>query len=271
MSTMPSLDGARFAKVRALHDSTTSPGEKTAAASRMEALAKSAGMTVKQAKSKLDKAARSAKSGGSKTQAQATADAFNDFFNRPEQRAETARRHAEQQIQRAQILAEFGSIEAVYAETDREAALREACKPITIPDLRPGWEDDYTLDGWKLLDSDVSIPTSVLDAVRRGWPMPTTVKEAWAEYEASKALDRKRQTMHDYEHWPELWVMVRDHLLRTALATLPAASIGDMLARQSWMEADLELRVINETVLATLRADVERMAARIPRSGGETA
>lgn len=44
-----------FAKVRALHDRTDNPGEKAAAAGRMEALARSAGMTVRQAKSKLDK------------------------------------------------------------------------------------------------------------------------------------------------------------------------------------------------------------------------
>jgi hypothetical protein len=47
------LDIARFAKVRALHDSTTHSGERAAAADRMSALAEAAGMTVEQATAQM--------------------------------------------------------------------------------------------------------------------------------------------------------------------------------------------------------------------------
>lgn len=251
---MTALD--RFAKARTLHDRTDNPHERRVAAAKMKTLARDAGMTVAQAKRKLD-------APPVVTRAQAAASAFNDFFNSPEMRAQFARQDAERQLRRAQILAEFGSVEAVYAETEREAALREACAPFTVLDGRPDYEGCYTLNGWRYPDSDTKIPAPVMDAVKRGWPMPSTVRDAWAEYEACEGLARNRHAMHDYEYWPELWVSVRKAILKTLLATLPAASIGDMLARQSWIEAELEFDVVDQTVLATLRADIKRMGERL--------
>ncbi len=54
MST-PTFDTARFAKVRALHDGTDSPGERASAARRMKAIAETAGLSVKQAIAELDR------------------------------------------------------------------------------------------------------------------------------------------------------------------------------------------------------------------------
>ncbi|AWB26199.1 hypothetical protein DA075_35615 (plasmid) [Methylobacterium currus] len=76
-----------FAKVRALHDRTTSPGEKAAAAGRMEALARSAGMTVAEAVSKLDEAASRPASGmdwAAFTEAFRRADAAGKAADAPE-------------------------------------------------------------------------------------------------------------------------------------------------------------------------------------------
>lgn len=77
------VDLSTFAKVRALHNSTTNPGERAAAASRMKVLARKAGLTVKQAKSMLD-------APKPMTQAEAAAKAFNDLFNSPDAMARRA-------------------------------------------------------------------------------------------------------------------------------------------------------------------------------------
>lgn len=77
----PAFDLARFAKIRALHDGAATAGEREAAAGRMEAAARSAGMTTAEAVSKLDRLKSKV---APTSHAQATADAFNEFFNRPE-------------------------------------------------------------------------------------------------------------------------------------------------------------------------------------------
>jgi len=258
---MSTLD--RFAKVRALHDRTDNRHERKVAATKMKALAREAGMTVAQAKRKLD-------APPVVTPAQAAASAFNDFFNSPEMRARAAEREREKQARRVEILAQYGSEEAVHAETDREAALRRACLPFTIWDRRPGYERTYTLSGWKYFDGRSKLLPAILDAVKAAWPLPPTVKEAWAEYRAAEALDRDRQTMVDWEHYPELWVEVRRYVLEDLLDTLPASSIGDVLARLSWMENANEFGRSHSdqaAIYPTLRADIERMSERMRQTG----
>lgn len=91
-----SPDLATFAKVHALHDSTTNAGEKASAAARMTVLARKAGMTIEEAMSRLDAAEPTPRTG-----AQAAADAFNEFFNSPEMRAQRAGREQERAKRRA--------------------------------------------------------------------------------------------------------------------------------------------------------------------------
>ncbi len=105
-----------FAKVRALHDRASTPGEKAAAASRMEALARSAGMTVAEAVSKLD-------TRKPKTRAEAMVDAFNEIFNSPEARAQRAKVEADRLAKCREIMSRYDTEQAVFADTPREAAL----------------------------------------------------------------------------------------------------------------------------------------------------
>lgn len=263
MTATASLD--TFAKVRTLHDRTTNAGEKAAAMTKMRTLARKAGLSVEEAVSKVDTKAKPSPESG----AQATADAFNAFFNSPEMRAERAEREAKRRVKAAGIIEAFGSEDAVFADTPMEAALRTACEPL----LGPGetWNMLYRLDGWGGLDSRAKMPASVGEAVAGAWPMPETVAEAWAEFEATDRLTGDRYTV-DYHCDPHLFVEARRYIVEDLLNTQPAKSLNDVRARLSWMEwhnnREITPDLKEERVrLATLRADIERMGRRIREQG----
>jgi hypothetical protein len=242
-----------FAKVRALHDRTDSPGEKAAAMLKMQTLARKAGMSVEQAVSTLDAPAPKPSS------------FFEDLFNTPEFQAERAERELKRAEKCRELLAEYGSEDAVWADTEREAALRLACEPL----LGPGetWNTIYRLDGWGAYDPRARMPKSVRLAVAEAWPLPTTTAAAWAEYEAAEKLDRDRCAFcPDYS--PHSWAEARRYLLEDLCQKLPARSLNDIRARLSWMEHVARLDMARsweeqEPALSTLRADIERMGARI--------
>ncbi|MDO9426027.1 MAG: hypothetical protein Q7T93_04280 [Methylobacterium sp.] len=242
-----------FAKVRALHDRTDSAGEKAAAMLKMQTLARKVGMSVEQAVSTLD------------VPTPKSSNFFEDLFNTPEFRAERAKRECERAAKRRDLLVEYGSEDAVWADTDREAALRRACEPL----LGPGqtWKTIYRLDGWHGYDARSQMPESVRRAVTEAWPLPTTTAAAWAEYEAAEKLDTDRCAFcPDYS--PHSWAEARRYILEDLCQTLPARSLNDIRARFSWMEHVAKLDMARswkeqEPVLTTLRADIERMAARI--------
>lgn len=248
-----------FAKVRALHDGTNNPGEKEAARRQMQTLARKAGMTVEEAVSKLD-----APKPKPNPQAQAAADMFNSFFNSPEMLAERAEREAKRRVKAAAIIDRFGSEDAVFADTPMEAALRQACEPL----LGPGetWNTIYRLDGWDGYGVS-KMPASVRRAVSETWPLPATVTEAWAEFEATDALDRERSTVESH-YTPHGFAEARRYVVEDLLNTLPARSLADLRARLSWMEwwnlHETTPDVKEDRVrLTTLRGDVERMGQRI--------
>ncbi|GJE57304.1 hypothetical protein [Methylobacterium thuringiense] len=249
-----------FAKVRALHDRATIPGEKASAAARMKTLARKAGMSVEQAVSKLD-------APKPKTQAQAAANAFSDFFHTPEMRAQRAEREAVRLEKTRELLKRYANEEAVFADTKREAALRMACEPLVVWDTRPDWKGFYAFAGWTDHGGKDSMPTAVREAVMSGWPWPETVAAAWSEYEAAEALDDDRCAFEP-GYTPHRWVEARRYALEEVLDTQPAKSLNDLRARMSWLEhlRSLECQWThdNDAVrLATLRADIERMGARL--------
>ena len=242
-----------FAKVRALHDATTSPGEKASAAARMEALARKAGLTVAQAVSKLDAPPL-------KSPAQAAAESFAEFMNRPEFVAERNEREARRRAEAAEIVARYGSEDAVFEDTPEEAAMRAACAPL----LGPGetWSTIYRLDGWGSLATRSTMPASVRETIARAWPLPATVAAAWAEFEAADRLMGERCTV-EYAYEPHLYVQARWYVLEEILNTLAARSLGDLRARGAWLafQANAEVSQRPEehrALVATLRADIER-------------
>lgn len=258
-----------FAKVRALHDRTTNPGEKAAAAIKMQTLARKAGMSVAEAVSKLD-----APELRPRGQAQAAADAFNDFFNTPEMRVRRAAREVERLARCAELLREYGSEDAVFADTPREAACRSACKPLMNHDPRPEWRDCYDLDGWNGIGQE-KMPASVREAVSQAWPLPKTVAAAWAEFKNADDLERARCAFEP-AYSPHSWVEARRIVLEGLLDTLAARSVSDLRARLSWLDYWEEIEVQRNSdgrraVLATLRADIERMGQRLRDQDADTA
>ncbi len=244
-----------FAKVRALHDRASTPGEKAAAASRMEAIARSVGMTVAQAMSKLD-------TPKPKTRAQAAADALNELLNSPEARAERAERERRRLERAAELVAEYGGEAAIFADTEIEAACRAACEPL----LGPGetWNVGYHLDGWDIGRRDV--PASVMAAVSEAWPLPSTVSAAWAEYQAMEKLSIDRQTV-EYYYNNHSFVEARKWAVEKCINTLPAVTFDDVKARVAWLEywanSEVEQDVDDaKLALASLRGDIERLSVQ---------
>lgn len=243
-----------FEKIRALHDSTTNAGEKASAAARMKTLARKAGLTVDEAVSKLDAPPPAPK----------PSSFFEDLFNRPEfcaQRAEQDRRKADR---RAAALKEYGSEDAVWQPCEWEQALEAACRPVVVRKPIINGESD-TLQGW---DGGYfeRMPAEVRAAVASAYPLPVTVREAWAELQFWDKLYDDRNAFGDHDH--RVWVRARTAYVEHLLDTLPAKSINDLLGRVDWMGYLNDRgysRDVHEdaALLATLRADIERMGQRI--------
>ena len=253
-------DLSTFAKVRALHDSTTNAGEKASAAARMKTLARQAGMTVDQAIGQLDKPAP-------EIVAFKTIDlneVFGGLFNTPEARAHRAARDQRYAERRVTALAEYGSEDAVWAPNAREQALELACRPLVVRKAIIGGEMD-TLQGWDGIASQ--IPPDVQAAVASAYPSPASVRDAWTEYLFWENVADDRVAFWDlYEHGVR--VRARTGYVENLLDTLPARAMGDLRARLDWMQ-HINEREWNRgnpedgILLATLRADIERMGQRI--------
>lgn len=245
-----------FAKVRALHDRATIPGEKAAAARQMQALAKKAGLTVTQAKAQLDRPAPKPAGPGS---------FFEELFNSPEFRAQHAERERERAERRAVAIAEYGSEEAVWAKTEWESALERACRPVVTRKPIIGGEMD-TLMGWDGGCID-KLPPPARAAVLEAYPLPATVNGAWAELSAwEKLADDRCAFCPDYT--PDVQTMARTRILEHLLDTLPARGMRDLRARLAWMQRLLDLgfhRGIrdDQQCLNALRDDIERMGRRL--------
>ncbi|MCJ2058200.1 hypothetical protein MKL09_16775 [Methylobacterium sp. J-048] len=248
------VDLKTFANVRALHDSTTNLGEKASAAARMKMPACKAGMTVDQATSKLDT-----------SQPTPPRSIFDELFNQPEFKVEMAERERARIIKADAVIARYGSADAVSAGTPMEAALRAACEPL----LGPGetWSTIYRFDGWGSLDSRADMPATVQEAVTCAWPMPETVAAAWAEFRCTDRLTGARYTLDRYCD-PPAFSEARRHLVEVILNTAPARSLNNMRTRGAWLNfwANGDMRqsdAEHQAVVATLRADIERMGQRI--------
>lgn len=220
--------------------------------------------------SKLDTAPKAAPRPSS--QAQATADAFNEFFNRPEFVAERNEREARRRVEAAAIIERYGSEDALFEDTLLEAALRAACEPLL--GVGEDWDGSYSLDGWGSFGTRRTMPASVREAVSRAWPLPATVAEAWTEYEAADRLMGERCTV-EYTYEPHTYVEARRYVVEEICNTLPARSLNDLRARGAWLafQADAEVSQRPDehcTLIATLRADIERMGARLREQDAAT-
>lgn len=174
-------------------------------------------------------------------------------------------------MEAAAIVARYGSEDALFADTPIEAALRAACEPLL--GAAESWDVSYSLDGWGSLGTRRTMPASVRDAVSRGWPLPTTVAEAWAEAEAADLLMGERCTV-EYTYEPHSYVEARRYVVEEICNSLPARSLNDLRARGAWLafQADAEVSQHpdeHRLLITTLRADIERMGARLREQDAE--
>ncbi|MDP4022418.1 hypothetical protein Q8W71_07275 [Methylobacterium sp. NEAU 140] len=248
------FDADRFAKVRVLHDRTDIPGERAAAASRMEAMAKAAGLTLVQALRRLD---------GGKTAAP----------RKPRKKAEPQQEERAWSPEWQRVVQEYGSESAVFARGPWEQALVAACARFTIRKKTAGWPIG-SLWGWSAISVKDPAP-EIVAAVEAAYPMPASVQQAWAEYQYWDKLGRDREARGAGYGDPSAPVALREQLVERLLNTLPARSLNDMRARLSWMEHTNQSGMTPDpetqsALLTALRADFERMASCLKRRSSRT-
>lgn len=264
MTGAPStLDRDKLRKVHALMTRGATAGERQAARAQAEALAARAGMTLAEALSRLD-----APAPASTTNFFA---GFDDWMEarEPGWKAAKGERLSERERRRLarcrELRAEFGSEEAVFAETEPERRLRLALEP-----LEADWHGMESYGDW--ISGN---PTPAMwEAIARACPLPACLSAVWAELGAWEALvDARIALVPDYDAPPG--IRARQAALERLMDTTPAPSVEGLRARLAWL-AHLNDREMTRDVkddaalIARLRADFEAVAGSV-QSGRRSA
>ncbi len=224
------LDIEKFRKVYALVTGGATDGERAAAKARASTIAERAGMSLSDVVSKLD----------GNREAPKASNFFSDLFNTPEFKAQQAERNSQNAIKRAALIREYGSEDALFADTANEILLSKAV------DHLKDWRDWETpegvtekvacgLAGW--IGGGDAMPQPVRVAVSGAIPIPEDLAGVLAEYRAWDKLYMDRSVFTDFEPW--YWVEARTIILREILDARPVRDWLDMLARMDWWEFEL--------------------------------
>lgn len=272
-SSASKLDIEKFQKVRALMNEGATEGERKAARAAATRIARAAGMTLLDACVAMDNAPKP----------QPTVNIFEGFGDWMEQRepgykarmaAEKEQRERERRARCRELLKEYGSEEAVFAETDIERRLRERLEPLA--DRKNYWESAETYingyAGWTRRE-----PTPpLLAALREAHPFPDTIEAVWQELQHWRALAEARIAFFPDYDMP-VWVRAREAGLHSMMDTKPAPTIEGIRTRLAWLEHVNNLgysRDVHEDakLIAALTADFESVAAsgigRTPAQSG---
>lgn len=244
---MATLDIEKLRKVRGLMTGGATDGERAAARSRAESIARAAGLTLDAALSKLD-------GGGSAKAPPNWTDFFSDMMRERWERDAPAR---------ADMLKAYGSKEAIFAETEHERLLREA-----LGDL---WWDH----------GDEEAPQGAREAAMGAFPMPSDLAGAWVEWKAWSAL-WKRRRLFDHQYELPLGVSARWERLEVMLDHWSDPTFAGITTRTRWLhywETEGGGRGWGtEKALAALLLDIAMMqseeastAETSPNTGGYTA
>lgn len=232
-ATASDLDTEKFRKVHGLMMGGATPGERSAAEARAKAMAAKAGMTLKQAVSSLD----------AKTAAPKPANFFDGFEDwcearEPGFKAERARKEAERERERAALreeaITEYGSEEAVWAETEHERLLRETLEPLAdrkaFYDSRETYIDGYA--GW----TGRSPPLILREALARAYPFPKDIAGVWRE---RQEWERRQDILYAFEPGIDqpVWVRARLAALEHMLDTMAAPTFEGIEIRLKWLAA----------------------------------
>ncbi|WP_312531163.1 helix-turn-helix domain-containing protein [Paracoccus sp. (in: a-proteobacteria)] len=203
-----------------------------------------------------------------------TTNPFQDFGDwmeakEPGWKAREAARRSEQEAKRQarckELLALYGSEEAVFEPTPLEAALRDALAPFEEPSgTLWGYRDFKFCDGPN---------PQMWEAIRAAVLVPDTVQGAWAAYRDQEERTRHRIAFcpdHDPNPWESAWCSALEHLLdnlRTPSAEGVAARIEwlDFLANREFSRGIEE----DKALIAALRDDFAAFTASV-QSGHAT-
>lgn len=251
MGATQTFDAEKFAKVRAMMDRGATEGERAAARTRAEAMAQRAGMTLKQAMSKMDRKAK-AKQPPPPPPSDNWASTFRDIFRdiddemerkypgyKAREAAKKAKRATEDARKRAEAIEAFGSAAGIFELTDIERALYEAATPFAKREWGDGWIEGrfaYTRElGGQCADIWAEkVPAYVQEAIRKAWPMPETIAGLMEEARMWDDLSRLRGLFVDGEYYPHQETNVREWLVKDELDNRPATSWDDVEARFAW-------------------------------------
>lgn len=239
------LDLEKFRKVRALMESGATDGERAAARSRAEAIARKAGMTLQEA---IDYCQPPIKQ---------TFTGFDDWMEDREpgykarRAAERAEKERKDEIRRREILREYGSKAALFRRTPWEKALFQAVEPIAT--LGYGTDMDgaryiYTqkIDG-KVFDFPKyeEITPPIMKVILAAYPVPATLMDILGEHRSWRRLelDRALFNVGEWNHYQE--VNIRIAILEHELYQRPIQGWQDMQARMEWWQIELDWEINN--------------------------
>jgi hypothetical protein len=185
---------------------------------------------------------------------------FAEFLESPVMVAERTEREGRRSRERTRLLDAYGSVEAVFRQTEEENLLEAACRPLEVLGR---WSDGSTyvesLAGWSIHSSSRNLPAAVVDAVCGAFPIPDGVEGLWDEYLGIEALVTARyHFQEDYDQ--PLWTQARCHVIEELLQTVPAVTKKDVEARLSYLRfvQDRSYRNLEENL-----ALVDRLAADV--------
>lgn len=185
--------------------------------------------------------------------------------------AERATKAREQATYRASLIKRYGGEAAAKAyRSPMEQAVNDAAAPFVtkVHKSSDGSVWPTALDGWTGAHGSNAPPARVSAAIRRAWPMPTTLTEALAEYEAWEERDKEIGTIWGEVHLGENLTLPCD-LRRDIICNLldhgmRATSITDTAVRVRWMRDHPQRLKDNDA--APLLADLEHLATLRPMS-----
>ena len=229
-ATASNLDIEKFGKVRRLMDKGATEGERKAARSAATKMAARAGLSLKEAVSKMDAPPA--------TKPANFFEGFDDWMEQKEpgwiakQAAGRAAKARLRDIERRRVIAEYGSEEAVFAETERECLLRDALTPIADWSTYSNSPEAYIsgFAGWRSGDP----PEALWRALEKAYPFPTDLHGVWAEFLEWKTLDDDRYAIFP-DGEPSVFVRARVAALEHHLDTMAAPSWEGMRSRIGWL------------------------------------
>ncbi|MBB4103558.1 winged helix-turn-helix domain-containing protein [Allorhizobium borbori] len=282
------FDIEKFRKVHALMKDGATEGERAAAKNRCEAIAAKAGLTLKQAVSKLGRAKPKNEGGWSGHSAREWADRYEreqrekeaserrrqeELHRQAREREEERERERQAKFaaRRAEIMAEFGSVKAFLDRNPREEAILKAADQFITE-----WSEPYedACGTWRRSVAEFAgvsdhfsilqkVDPAAIEAIKTAYLFPITMRDMFEELRSWDKLERERAHFYCHnEYYFDLPVELRIDLLREEIRTRPVTCWEDMEIRlhyksYAWQQQWIEPQDFDDPEWARMCADVQ--------------